>query len=235
MERKSVEREGGTKSPEREVMRECVLGTYKKLFSRSFYCIQYRFSLPMSLVVSPADVRKYRVLHLSNGLEVLLIAQTSDDDVMDLGSRRSTGMESDSDNETDSKENSENQSENEELSGNSNHDSSDGLSDDSSDESDNDSDGDNDSEDERKSANMHVHFKAAAALCVAAGHFSDPVNVPGLAHFLEHLLFFSTSKYPDESWEDFLASHGGYSNASTDAEFTTYQFEVRYFLFLSLM
>lgn len=31
------------------------------------------------------------------------------------------------------------------------------------------------------------------------GFFSDPKNVPGLAHFLEHLLFMGTSKYPKEN------------------------------------
>ena len=31
------------------------------------------------------------------------------------------------------------------------------------------------------------------------GFFSDPQNVPGLAHFLEHLLFMGTEKYPKEN------------------------------------
>ena len=36
--------------------------------------------------------------------------------------------------------------------------------------------------------------KAAAAMDVHVGHFSDPNDIPGLAHFLEHLLFMGTEK-----------------------------------------
>lgn len=31
-----------------------------------------------------------------------------------------------------------------------------------------------------------------------AGSLSDPDQLPGLAHFCEHMLFLGTSKYPDE-------------------------------------
>lgn len=33
---------------------------------------------------------------------------------------------------------------------------------------------------------MSVCFQAAAALCISVGSFSDPDELPGLAHFLEH-------------------------------------------------
>lgn len=36
--------------------------------------------------------------------------------------------------------------------------------------------------------------KAAAALDVNVGYFSDPETIPGLAHFLEHMLFMGTEK-----------------------------------------
>ena len=32
-------------------------------------------------------------------------------------------------------------------------------------------------------------FQSAAALCISAGNFSDPEDIPGLAHFLEHSKF----------------------------------------------
>lgn len=34
---------------------------------------------------------------------------------------------------------------------------------------------------------------------VVVGYFSDPDGIPGLAHFLEHLLFMGTEKYPSEN------------------------------------
>jgi len=36
--------------------------------------------------------------------------------------------------------------------------------------------------------------KAAAAVSVHVGHYSDPKEYPGLAHFTEHLLFMGTKK-----------------------------------------
>jgi secreted Zn-dependent insulinase-like peptidase len=36
--------------------------------------------------------------------------------------------------------------------------------------------------------------KASAALDVRVGHLSDPAEIPGLAHFLEHMLFMGTEK-----------------------------------------
>jgi len=69
---------------------------------------------------------------------------------------------------------------------------------------------------------------AAASVQVSVGYFSDPDNLPGLAHFLEHMLFMGTEKYPDEnSFSAFLNEHGGYSNAYTASEETNYHFEVQ--------
>ncbi|KAL6075623.1 Protease 3 [Balamuthia mandrillaris] len=69
--------------------------------------------------------------------------------------------------------------------------------------------------------------KAAAAMNVNVGSFSDPDGVAGLAHFLEHMLFLGTEKYPDEqSYSSYLAEHGGSSNAYTDLENTNYYFDV---------
>jgi len=69
--------------------------------------------------------------------------------------------------------------------------------------------------------------KAAAAMDVRVGHLSDPVEAPGLAHFLEHMLFMGTKKYPDENdYDSYLSTHGGSSNAFTDMESTNYLFDV---------
>lgn len=40
--------------------------------------------------------------------------------------------------------------------------------------------------------------KAAAGMDVHVGHFSDPAELPGLAHFLEHMLFLGTEKVRDD-------------------------------------
>jgi len=67
----------------------------------------------------------------------------------------------------------------------------------------------------------------SASVHVRAGHFDDPPNRAGLAHFHEHMLFLGTEKYPkEEEYEDFLGRNGGASNAYTDMEDTNYYFNV---------
>ncbi|KAL7686292.1 putative metalloenzyme, LuxS/M16 peptidase, peptidase M16, middle/third domain-containing protein [Plasmopara halstedii] len=69
--------------------------------------------------------------------------------------------------------------------------------------------------------------KSAAAMDVHVGHQSDPEDLPGLAHFLEHMLFLGTAKYPDEnSYKKFLSAHSGRSNASTSQMHTNFYFDV---------
>lgn len=56
---------------------------------------------------------------------------------------------------------------------------------------------------------------------------SDPREFPGLAHFLEHMLFLGTEKYPEENaYHKFIHEHGGSSNAFTSSEFTNFHFDV---------
>ena len=62
---------------------------------------------------------------------------------------------------------------------------------------------------------------------VNVGHASDPADLPGLAHFLEHMLFLGTEKYPEEGhYNQFLQERGGNSNAYTDFEHTNFFFDV---------
>ncbi|KAK1138814.1 metalloprotease [Aspergillus melleus] len=69
--------------------------------------------------------------------------------------------------------------------------------------------------------------KASAALNVNAGNFSDPDDLPGIGHALEHMLFMGTEKYPKENaYNQYLAAHSGSSNAYTAATETNYFFEV---------
>ncbi|HEX9781429.1 MAG TPA: insulinase family protein [Opitutaceae bacterium] len=71
--------------------------------------------------------------------------------------------------------------------------------------------------------------KSAAAMAVGVGSLSNPKERQGLAHFLEHMLFLGTEKYPDEAeYGNFLRSNGGYSNAYTASDHTNYHFEIRH-------
>lgn len=70
--------------------------------------------------------------------------------------------------------------------------------------------------------------KSAAALDVNVGSYNDPKNLPGLAHFCEHLLFLGTEKYPLENdYNSYLSKNSGYSNAFTSSLNTNYYFEVK--------
>jgi len=69
--------------------------------------------------------------------------------------------------------------------------------------------------------------KSAASMNVLAGSLSDPEEYQGLAHFLEHMLFLGTEKFPDvEGYSSYLQSNGGYSNAYTAEDHTNYHYEV---------
>lgn len=68
---------------------------------------------------------------------------------------------------------------------------------------------------------------AAAALCIGVGSFSDPKPVQGLAHFLEHMIFMGSKKYPTENeYDSYISKCGGFDNAVTDLEETTFYFEM---------
>ncbi|KAJ8666832.1 hypothetical protein QAD02_008494 [Eretmocerus hayati] len=69
---------------------------------------------------------------------------------------------------------------------------------------------------------------AACGLCVGVGSFSDPPEIPGMAHFLEHMVFMGSERYPQENdFENFIKRRGGSDNASTDCEQTTFYFEIQ--------
>ena len=56
---------------------------------------------------------------------------------------------------------------------------------------------------------------------------SDPADLPGLAHFTEHMLFYASERYPTEDeYSKFVADHGGSTNAYTAGESTNYHFDV---------
>ena len=69
--------------------------------------------------------------------------------------------------------------------------------------------------------------KSAASLAVDRGSFDEPANIPGLAHFLEHMLFLGTDKYPAaDEYQAFISTHGGTHNAYTAGDHTNYFFDI---------
>ncbi|MBV2129179.1 insulinase family protein [Arsukibacterium indicum] len=69
--------------------------------------------------------------------------------------------------------------------------------------------------------------KSAASLSVGVGLLQDPMSQQGMAHYLEHLLFMGTERYPDPaSYNGFMAQNGGAANAYTWLDITNYMFQI---------
>ncbi|KJZ37622.1 pyrroloquinoline quinone biosynthesis protein PqqF [Pseudomonas fluorescens] len=69
--------------------------------------------------------------------------------------------------------------------------------------------------------------RCAAALRVAAGSHDVPLAWPGLAHFLEHLLFLGTERFPaGQGLMAYVQRHGGQVNARTSERTTDFFFEL---------
>uniref|UniRef100_A0A6P7FSM8 Nardilysin-like n=1 Tax=Diabrotica virgifera virgifera TaxID=50390 RepID=A0A6P7FSM8_DIAVI len=67
---------------------------------------------------------------------------------------------------------------------------------------------------------------AAATLQIRAGCLCDPVEILGLSHFLEHMVFMGSEKFPAENdFDSFIRKGGGSTNAYTDYEETAFYFE----------
>lgn len=69
-------------------------------------------------------------------------------------------------------------------------------------------------------------IKAAASLTVNTGHFDDPEDRQGMAHFIEHMLFLGTKQFPEPGYfSQFISQAGGHSNAWTGTEHSSYYFD----------
>ena len=65
--------------------------------------------------------------------------------------------------------------------------------------------------------------KSAAALSIGLGAASDPEDYPGMAHYLEHMLFMGSEQFPEpDGFMAFTAEHGGMTNAYTGLDITNY-------------
>ncbi|KAF0041617.1 hypothetical protein F2P81_005149 [Scophthalmus maximus] len=168
----------------------------------------------VEIIKSPSDPKKYRYIELSNGLRALLISDFSGSDMKDENGEDKASEEE------------------EEGKGEDEGDSGEGSEEDEEDKEEAEQDSDFEELDEEnteeKKKGGSSEKQAAAALCISVGSFSDPDDLPGLAHFLEHMVFMGSEKYPAENGFDaFLKKHGGSDNASTDCERTIFQFDVQ--------
>lgn len=68
---------------------------------------------------------------------------------------------------------------------------------------------------------------SSASLAVPIGSMHNPEQQLGLAHYLEHMLFLGSERYPTiNEYSKFMSQHGGYTNAYTSQDSTVYGFEV---------
>ncbi|XP_045503200.1 nardilysin-like [Colias croceus] len=148
-------------------------------------------------IKSVSDKKLYKTIRLENGLTALLISDPSKITTADEGS--STEEESSGSEETGSE--------------------SDGAQSVQSTNSDQLS--------TKRRGEFDEEKLAACALCVGVGSYSDPAEIQGLAHFVEHMVFMGSEKYPKENeFDSFIKKKGGSDNASTDCEVTTFYFEI---------
>lgn len=71
--------------------------------------------------------------------------------------------------------------------------------------------------------------QSAAAMNVNVGFGEDPEDQAGMAHFLEHMLFLGTKKYPDEGeYGQYINAYQGSNNAYTTFDNTNYFFVINH-------
>tara|TARA_R110001583_G_scaffold30866_2_gene106166 strand:- start:21078 stop:23945 length:2868 start_codon:yes stop_codon:yes gene_type:complete len=68
---------------------------------------------------------------------------------------------------------------------------------------------------------------SAVSISVPVGSMHNPDSQLGLAHYLEHMLFLGSERYPTiNEYSKFMSQNGGYTNAYTSQQSTVYGFEV---------
>lgn len=64
---------------------------------------------------------------------------------------------------------------------------------------------------------LRYHLKDLHEFCMGSTSKETWVLLQGLSHYLEHMLFMGSAKFPDEnSYDAFLSAHAGSSNAYTE-------------------
>jgi nardilysin len=155
---------------------------------------------------SPFDKKLYRQILLPNGLRAVLVCDT----VAMAQAHNEGGLYHDDDDDDD--------------------DDDSGDDDKEDDNNDTESSDDSEADNEHHGGHHSEHGglrEAAAAMVVGVGSMYDPPECQGMAHFLEHLLFMGSKKYPEENaYDSFMSKHGGSDNAFTELEHTVFHFEI---------
>ncbi|ALC48866.1 CG2025 [Drosophila busckii] len=147
---------------------------------------------------SENDKKNYKTLLLGNGLHALIVSDPSPMPHDGFTSESSAGEIDETSGETET--------------------TSDESSSSSSGSGNSDSDSDSEVGDEKL---------AACAVLMDYGSFAEPREYQGLAHFLEHMIFMGSEKYPEENiFDAHIKKCGGFTNALTDGEETLFYFEV---------
>ncbi|XP_063962831.1 nardilysin-like [Lytechinus pictus] len=201
-----------------------------------------------SVIKSPNDKKDYRVVKLENGLTALLIKDVDNNDD-DGDGEEDQGLEEEEEMAEDKDQNLKRRNvgccgtEDEEMAEDGEDESlkrrkvescgtdDEEIEEEEEEEEEEEPEGGDEEEGEelpqRKNKNKRSKM-AAAALCVGIGSFSDPDDIPGFAHFLEHMVFMGSAKYPCEnSFDAFIQKHGGSDNAATGFDKTVFQFEIQ--------
>ncbi|KAG4065756.1 hypothetical protein HA402_012434 [Bradysia odoriphaga] len=143
------------------------------------------------------DRKDYRIVKLSNGITALIISDPSPIIENKCGNDTSVACAADDENEIDD------------------------------DEEEDDEEDDSGSDEEETGNGSPKEKLAACSVCVDVGSFSDPRDIQGLAHFLEHMIFMGSKKYPNENeFDQYIKRSAGFDNAETDCEETFFYFEV---------
>lgn len=69
---------------------------------------------------------------------------------------------------------------------------------------------------------------SAVSLSVGTGSSGEPSSIEGLAHYLEHMLFLGSEKYPKaDNFMEFVSQNGGSYNAYTASDETNFFFSIK--------
>jgi len=76
----------------------------------------------------------------------------------------------------------------------------------------------------------HTHIYAVPGfiwILYFLGFIHDPDELPGLVHFLEHMLFMGSKKYPEENYFlKFVDEHAGLHNGETGEREQNYFWDI---------